>query len=66
MGLLLTGETLTLQEWNFQDILNLTYKSNKEEAERIKQAEWDEAIGPYCNGMTYLEIEQFNNQYNNF
>jgi hypothetical protein len=66
MGLLLTGETLTLQEWNYQDILNLTYKSNKEEAERIKQAEWDETIGPYCNGMTYLEIEQFNNQYNNF
>lgn len=66
MGLLLTGETSTLQEWDFNDILNLKYKSNKEEAERIKQSEWDETIGPYCGGMTYLEIEQFNNQYNNF
>lgn len=66
MGLLLTGETSTLQQWDIKDILGLTYKSNKEEAERITQSEWDETIGPYCNGMTYLEIEQLNNTYNNY
>ena len=41
-------------------------KKHLEEAERIKQYEWDETIGPYCNGLTYLEIEQLNNTYNNY
>ena len=66
MGLLLSGETSTFQDWNIKDILDLRYKSTKEEAERIKQYEWDETIGPYCNGLTYLEIEQLNNTYNNY
>ena len=65
MGLLLTGETSTLQEWDVKDILN-PHKSNKELAEYLSQFEWDNTIGPNCNGMTYLEIEQFNNTYNNF
>ena len=30
------------------------------------QSNWDNTIGEYCNGMTYLEVEQFNNTYNNF
>lgn len=30
------------------------------------QNDWDNRIGPNTNGMTYLEVEQFNNLYNNF
>ena len=30
------------------------------------QYEHDNTIGQYTDGMTYLQVEQFNNTYNNF
>lgn len=62
-NLLISGNTL--QEWDIQDILKP--EITKDEAiNRILQYDWDNTIGKYTDGMTYLEVEQFNNTYNNF
>jgi hypothetical protein len=61
--------TLTEQEYNllFKNEPNDTWKFNdlKEEAERIQEYEYDNKIGPYCDGLTYLEIEQIYTAFNN-
>jgi len=62
--LLISGNTL--QEWNVDEILTDKTKSKDRDICDMLQYEWDNTIGQYCNGMTYLEIEQFNNTYNNF
>jgi hypothetical protein len=61
--LLVSGNTL--QEWNVDEILSNNIKSKDRDICDMLQYEWDNTIGQYCNGMTYLEIEQFNNTYNN-
>ena len=61
--LLISGNTL--QEWNLEDIL-LPEKTNDFLIERMLREDDDNTIGPYCNGMTYLEIQQLDNQFNNF
>jgi hypothetical protein len=61
--LLISGNTL--QEWNVDEILTNKTKSKDRDICDMLQYEWDNTIGQYCNGMTYLEIEQFNNTYNN-
>jgi len=58
--LLISGDTL--QEWNVEEILT-DKKSKKQDIERLIRYEWDNTVGKYCNGMTYLEIEQLNNKY---
>ena len=40
--------------------------SKSEDIQRMLEYEHDNTIGQYTNGMTYLEVEQFNNTYNNF
>mgnify|MGYP003339606535 CR=1 FL=1 len=60
--LLISGNTL--QEWNVEEILTDRVKSKDRTICDMLQYEYDNKIGPYCNGMTYLEIEQFNNTYN--
>ena len=67
MGLLLSGETLTLQEWDVDIILNQKKQSTKDlDICRLLQYEHDNTYGKQCNGLTYLEVEQLNNTYNNF
>ena len=59
--LLISGETL--QEWNVSEILTNKVKSKELEIETLLQYQLDNTIGPYCDGLTYLEIEQLNNLY---
>ena len=59
--LLISGETL--QEWNVSEILTNKVKPKEWEIETLIQYELDNTVGPYCEGLTYLEIEQLNNLY---
>jgi hypothetical protein len=61
-ALIISGNTL--QEWNVNDILTNKVKSKDQTICDMVQSDWDNSISK-C-GMTYLEIEQFNNTYNNF
>ena len=61
-ALLISGNTL--QEWNVQE--TLITKSKSQDIETLLQYEYDTTIGKYTGGMNYLEVEQFNNTYNNF
>lgn len=69
-NLLISGETSENLPWCLDDILDtesIKYNNyTKNQFDRIIEYENDNTIGKYCNGMTYLEIEQFNNTYNNF
>ena len=40
--------------------------SKSKDIETMLQYEHDNTIGQYTDGMTYLQVEQFNNTYNNF
>jgi hypothetical protein len=61
MGVLLSGETSTLEEWDVIDILDLRKKTNIKGSDLLTEYEWENTIGPYCNGFNYLELEQLNN-----
>ena len=69
-NLLISGETSDREPWCIDDILSTTNSKynnyTKNQFDRIIDYENDNTIGPYCNGMTYYEIEQLNNTYNNF
>ena len=58
--LLISGNTL--QEWNIEELLEIKVKSKDQVITELIQYDWDNTISR-C-GMTYLEIEQFNNTYN--
>ena len=60
--LLISGNTL--QEWDVEQILTNKIKSKDQQICDMLQNEWDNKVST-C-GMTYLEIEQLNNSYNNF
>jgi hypothetical protein len=62
--LLISGNTV--EEWDVEQILTDKIKSKDRDICDMLQYEWDNTIGKYCGGMTYLEVEQFNNTYNNF
>lgn len=59
--LLISGNTL--EEWDLEDIL--TTKTKDRIICDMIEDDWNNTIGPYCGGMTYLEIELINNKYNN-
>jgi hypothetical protein len=59
-NLLISGNTL--QEWDIEEVLTDRVKSKDQVITELIQYEWDNTISR-C-GMTYLEIEQFNNTYN--
>ena len=65
-NLKISGNTNQTTEWNIDDVLvnTIPNKSIKDMVNIINQYDWDNTIAR--NGMTYLEIEQFNNSYNNF
>jgi len=60
-NLLISGNTL--QEWDVEQILTNKVKSKNQLITEMVQYEYDNTIGPYCDGLTYLEIEQLNNLY---
>jgi hypothetical protein len=60
--LLISGNTL--QEWDVEQVLTNKIKSKDQQICDMLQNEWDNKVST-C-GMTYLEIEQLNNTYNNF
>lgn len=62
-NLLISGNTNDLLEWDVQEVIK-PQTSRKLDRDRLSEYEWENKIAR--NGMTYLEIEQFNNTYNNF
>jgi hypothetical protein len=59
--LLISGETI--QSWDIESVLTNKVKSKNQLITEMIEYEWDNTIGPYCEGLTYLEIEQLNNLY---
>jgi single-stranded DNA-specific DHH superfamily exonuclease len=59
-NLLVSGTTNEMVDWNIDEIINT--KSRKQDRDRMVDYDWENKIAR--NGMTYLEIEQFNNTYN--
>jgi single-stranded DNA-specific DHH superfamily exonuclease len=59
-NLLVSGSTNEMVGWNVDEIINT--KSRKQDRDRMVDYDWENKIAR--NGMTYLEIEQFNNTYN--
>ena len=59
-NLLISGNTL--QEWDIEEVLTNKVKSKDQVITELIQYDWDNTVSR-C-GMTYLEIEQFNNTYN--
>jgi hypothetical protein len=69
-NLLISGNTSAKEPWCLDDILDTDYTKynnyTKNQAMIIQEQEWASTIGPCCDDMTYLELLQFNNTYNNF
>lgn len=64
-NLQISGTSSQKENWNVEEILqDKPQKSVKQMVDEMIQYDWDNKVSR-C-GMTYLEIEQFNNQYNNF
>lgn len=65
-NLLISGNTLV--EWDINSIIapDAIISSKSRDIERMIEYHWENKIGQYCNDMTYLQIEQLNNTYNNF
>lgn len=60
-NLLVSGTTNDMVEWNVEDIIK-PIKSYKVDRDRMVEYAWENKVAR--NGMTYLEIEQFNNTFN--
>lgn len=56
--LLISGNTL--QEWDVEEVLTNKVKSKDQIICDMIQSDWDNTIGPYCEGLTYLQLEQIN------
>ena len=61
MGNLILSSTTVFTDWDINDILEQKSNSKNWDLERINQYNTDNTIGPYCDGLTYLEIEVLNN-----
>lgn len=48
----------TLQEWDIEEILTDKVKSKDQTICDMIQHDWDTTVGPYCEGLTYLQLEQ--------
>jgi len=57
-NLLISGNTL--QEWDIEEVLTNKVKSKDQLICDMIQSDWDNTIGPYCEGLTYLQLEQIN------
>jgi hypothetical protein len=56
--LLISGNTL--QEWDIEEALTNKVKSKDQTICDMIQSDWDNTVGPYCEGLTYLQLEQIN------
>jgi hypothetical protein len=56
--LLISGNTL--QEWDIEEALTNKVKSKDQIICDMIQSDWDNTVGPYCEGLTYLQLEQIN------
>lgn len=59
---MISGETTQLTEWNIEEVIS----TKPDPKELMALYDWENKVGRYTDGMTYLEVEQFNNTYNNF
>jgi len=57
-NLLISGNTL--QEWDIEEVLTNKVKSKDQIICDMIQSDWDNTVGPYCEGLTYLQLEQIN------
>ena len=57
-NLLISGNTL--QEWDIEEVLTNRVKSKDQQICDMIHHDWDTSVGPYCEGLTYLQIEQIN------
>ena len=57
-NLLISGNTL--QEWDVEEVLTNKVKSKDQIICDMIQSDWDNTVGPYCEGLTYLQLEQIN------
>lgn len=64
-NLLISGETTDCSQWDVDSILK-PEPTRSQLKDKLCEYEFDNYIGPYCGGMTYLEIQQFDNTYNNY
>lgn len=64
-NLKISGNTTELIDWDIEEIIKPIPTKNQLICNMLEN-EWANTIGKYCGGQTYLEIEQFNNTYNNF
>jgi len=64
-NLKISGNTNELSNWDIEEVIKPT-RSKDYDINRILEYEFDNTIGKYTGGLTYLEVEQFNNTYNNF
>lgn len=55
-SLLVSGTTHDLIDWDVQSVI-----TELDPKERILQYNTDNNVGPYCDGLTYLELEVLNN-----
>lgn len=60
-NLLVSGTTNDMVEWNVEEIIK-PIKSHRQDRDRMVEYGWENKVAR--NGMTYLEIEQFNNTFN--
>jgi hypothetical protein len=64
-NLKISGNTNELSNWDINEVIQ-PIRSKDYDIARILEYEYDNTIGKYTGGLTYLEVEQFNNTYNNF
>lgn len=62
-NLLISGTTNDLVDWDVEEVLNNRKPNDRD---RLAEYEWENTIGKYTEGHTYLEVQQFDNTYNNF
>jgi hypothetical protein len=62
-NLLISGNTNELVDWNVEQVLA---PEPSKHYDRARMTDYGRDIKIARCGMTYLEIEQFNNTYNNF
>jgi hypothetical protein len=60
-NLLISGNTNDLLGWDVQEIFS---ESKTDARIALTEYQMDNTIGPYCDGLTYSQIEQLNHSLN--
>ncbi len=56
-NLFISGTTNSLSEW---DVENIISNQSLTDTIRLSEYQMDNTVGPYCDGLTYYQIEQLN------